>query len=322
MKTLVTGGTGFVGSHLVETLRREGHEVTALVRSPHKATRFPALGVRSVAGDLHHRAALEEAAAGREVVYHVAGLVAARNEAEFLRANRDGTRNVVEAASRQGRPRFILVSSLAAGGPSEPGRPRSLDEPPRPVTAYGRSKLAAEEAVRQGPLPWTIVRPPTVYGPRDTALLTAFKLAQRGIGPVFGGGQQELSAVFGADLAEALVAAAASDSTVSRIYCPCHPERLSSREMVEALARAVGRGVRMISLPASVARLLLTLIGGAARLVGRATLLNRDKADEFLAPAWTGDPAPLTRDTGWRAAHDLASGLAETVAWYRQEGWL
>jgi nucleoside-diphosphate-sugar epimerase len=322
MKTLVTGATGFVGSHLVERLRQGGHEVTVLVRSPGKAGALAALGVRQVAGDLHDSAALAQAAQGQDVVFHVAGLVAARNEAEFLRANRDGTKNVAAAAAEGGVRRFVLVSSMAAGGPAERGRPLVGTEPARPVTAYGRSKVAGEQAVRTSGVPWTIVRPPMVYGPRDREVLKIFRLARLGVGPVFGAGDQELSAVHAADLAEALVAVAESGAAQEQLYYACHAEIFSSGGLVHAVGAAMGRRVRTISVPLSVGRALLGATGIAARLAGRTTILTADKANEFFQPAWTGDPSPLTRDTGWRAAHDLAAGLRSTYAWYQSAGWV
>ncbi len=228
MKALVTGATGFVGSHLAEALRRRGDEVTALARSASKAAALEPLGVRVVPGDLHDRAALQRAVEGQDVVYHVAGVVAARGEADFLAANRDGTRHVVEAAERAGVGRLVLVSSMAAAGPTVRGHPLRGDEPPRPVTAYGRSKLAAEDVVTASRLPWTIVRPPMVYGPRDQEVLKVFRLARLGLAPVLGDGTQELSAVHGADLAEALVAAGTTGAAAGRIYYACHPEVFTS----------------------------------------------------------------------------------------------
>lgn len=321
MKALVTGATGFVGSHLAEALLRRGAEVTALVRSPGKAALLNKLGIRQVRGDLHSADALRAATADQDVIYHVAGLVAARDEAEFLRGNRDGTANLL-ASLGDARPRLVLVSSMAAGGPSPRGRPLTGDAPPSPVTMYGRSKLAGEAVVRASALPWTIVRPPMVYGPRDTEVLKAFRIARSGLIPVFGDGSQELSAVYGPDLAEALIAAAESDAAIGRIYYACHPELFSSMEFVRAVGSSLGKSVRVLTLPEWVARGALGITGTAARLAGQATILTADKANEFFQPAWTGDPGPLMRDTGWRPAHDLATGLAATAQWYRQSGWL
>ncbi len=321
MKALVTGATGFVGSHLAEALLRRGAEVTALVRSPGKAALLNDLGVRQVRGDLHSAEALRAATQGQDVIYHVAGLVAARDEAEFLRGNAEGTANLIEALGGAS-PRLVLVSSMAAGGPAARGLPLTGDEQPAPVTMYGRSKLAGEEFVRASGLPWTIIRPPMVYGPRDTEVLKVFRIARSGLIPVFGDGSQQLSAVYGPDLAEALIAAASSDTAIGKTYYACHPELFSSMEFVRAVGGSLSKSVRVLTLPEWVARSALGVTGAAARLAGKATILTADKANEFFQPAWTGDPAPLMRDTGWHPAHDLAAGLTATAQWYRQRGWL
>jgi nucleoside-diphosphate-sugar epimerase len=322
MRVLVTGATGFVGSHLAEALHRRGDEVTALVRSPGKAATLAPLGVRVVPGDLDQAEALARACEGQDVVYHVAGCVAAKDEDHFLRCNRDGTARLVAAAARARASRLVYVSSMAAGGPADRGRPLTGQEPPRPVTAYGRSKLAGEAVVTGGALPWVIVRPPAVYGPRDREVLKVFRMARLGVAPVFGDGSQELSAVHGADLAEALVAAGTAAATPGKVYYACHPEVVTSAEFVRAVGAAMGRRLTLLPVPASVGRALLGVTETSARLAGRTTILTRDKANEFFQAAWTGDPAPLTRDSGWRAAHDLASGMADTFHWYRSAGWL
>jgi dihydroflavonol-4-reductase len=322
MRALVTGATGFVGSHLVEALRRRGAEVTALVRSPAKAAPLVRQDVTLVTGDLHDRDALLTAARGQSVVFHVAGQVAALDETEFYRANRDGTANVLDAATRAGVGRFVLVSSMAAGGPSSPGKPLAGGETPRPVTAYGRSKLAAEALVRGSALPWTILRPPMVYGPRDREVLKIFRLARLGLGPVFGDGTQELSAVHGADLAGALIASALSEKTGGRVYYACPPETFTSAAFVRAVGDTVGRSVSVVRIPLRLGSVVLAATGMVARLAHQRTLLTADKAHEFFEPAWTGDPRPLMEDTGWAPEFDLRRGLADTYQWYRSAGWL
>jgi len=322
VKAFVTGGTGFVGAHLVQTLLQRGAEVRCLVRNPAKALALGWRDVRLVRGDLEDAAALAEGCAGAELVFHVAGRISARDLREFMSANRDGTANVLEAASLQPPQRFVLVSSLAAGGPTTPGHPIDEARRPAPVTPYGQSKLAAETLVRVMPFPWTIVRPPAVYGERDREVLKVFKLARRGVVPVFGDGSQELSVIYAGDLAGALVAAATSPGAARKVYYAAHPTVTTSRDLVRAVGRAVGRDPRIVPLPAPVARAMLWAIGSIAHLAGRATVLSADKADEFLAPAWTCRPDALTRDTGWRAATDLSAGLQRTADWYRTEGWL
>ncbi len=324
MRALVTGGTGFVGSHLIDALLARGDAVTALVRSPAKAADLPARGVRVVLGDLHDRAALVQAAADQEVVYHVAGLTGALDEAEFMAANRDGTANLVAATAAQSPgARFVLVSSMAAGGPSRPGLPRSALQAPAPVTMYGRSKLAGEEAVRGSSLPWVILRPPTIYGPRDRDnLIAVFKIARLGIAPVFGSGAMELSAIYVTDLAEAIVAAGMGGTVVGGTFYTNHPEIVTSGQLVRLIGETAGRRVRILPVPSWIARGTLAVTGGLASLFRQRTILRLDKANEFYQEAWTGDPTPFMERTDWRAAHDLATGLPLTYRWYRDAGWL
>ncbi len=322
MKAFVTGGTGFVGAHLVQALRARGDQVTCLVRNAAKAQALGWTDVRLVRGDLDDAAALRDGCAGADVIYHVAGRISARDLDEFMRANRDGTANVLEAAAQEPLRRFVLVSSLAAAGPTVPGQPIDETRPPSPVTPYGQSKLAAELLVRAMAGSWTIVRPPTVYGEWDREVLKVFKLARAGLAPVFGDGSQELSIIYAGDLAAALVAAATAPATARRVYYAAHPDVTTSRELVRAIGRAVGRQPRIVPLPGPLARALLWTIGSIAHLAGRATLLSGDKAAEFLAPAWTCRPDALARDAGWRAETDLETGLRRTAAWYRKKGWL
>ncbi len=322
MKAFVTGGTGFVGAHLVQALQARGDRVTCLVRSPAKAQALGWTDVRLIKGDLDDAAALRDGCAGAEAIYHVAGRISARDTSEFMRANRDGTANVLEAAAQQPPDRFVFVSSLAAAGPTMPGKPVDETRPPSPVTPYGQSKLAAEQLVRTMADSWTIVRPPTVYGEWDREVLKVFRLARTGLAPVFGDGSQELSVIYAGDLAAALVAAATAPAARNRVYFAAHPVVITSRELVRAIGRAVGRQPRIVPLPRALARGLLWTIGSIAHLAGRATLLSSDKAAEFLAPAWTCRSDALARDTEWRAETDLETGLRRTAAWYRREGWL
>ena len=322
MRALVTGATGFVGGHLVDALLAAGDRVTALVRSPAKASGLANRGVQLVAGDLEQPAALEAAAREQEVIYHCAGLVAARDEAGFLAVNRDGVANLLAAATRVSRAHFVLVSSLAAAGPVRRGARRRGDETPEPVTQYGRSKLAGEQVLRAGALPWTIVRPPAVYGPRDREFLRVFKAVGWRVVPVFGDGRQELSLVYAPDLAASLAAVGRAPAAAGRVFYPAHPEVITSRALLSAVARAMGTRVAVLPLPRWLAAGVLGVVSLGARLGGRVTLLTPDKAHEFFAPAWTADPAPLESATGWRARTDLADGAAATAAWYQEAGWL
>jgi nucleoside-diphosphate-sugar epimerase len=311
MKVALTGATGFVGSHLVGALRRRRDDVVALVRRPSKAGALRASGCRLVEGDLRDERALDALVEGAEVVFHVAGLVAARREADFLEVNRDGTAALARAAARAGVSRVVHVSSLAVTGPTVPGRPLAEDAGLGPVSAYGRSKHAGEEALRSSGVPCAIVRPAAVYGPRDRAFLTLFRAAARGIVLLPGDGSQELSLVHAEDLASALLAAATSARTVGGTYHAAHPEPTTQIALAGAVARALGREVRTMTLPAPLVRGVLGLTGFTSRAMGRAPLLDGDKARELLAPAWTCSSDALREP-----------GLRETARSYRVAGWL
>jgi nucleoside-diphosphate-sugar epimerase len=331
VKAFVTGATGFVGSHLVEALVKDGHEVACLVRNPAKASRV--LGkrpVRMIAGSLFTPSALDQGCGGADVIVHVAGLIAARSRQEFHAVNAGATARLVETAHRvaPGLRRFIYVSSLSAAGPTSRGRPLDESQPPRPVSEYGRSKLAGEDVVRSGAVPWTIVRPPTVYGPGDRETLRAFRFARFGAMPQYADPGQELSFIHVEDLARAIISAAAP-ACEGRIYFACHPEVATWREAMTAIFSAARAALgkppappRFIPVPAALTVSILWFLGTAARVAGKATLLSRDKAAELLAEAWTCTPAALARDAGWRAAIDLHAGLPATAQWYAHHGWL
>lgn len=324
MRVFVTGGTGFVGSHVVETLRQRGHSVACLVRNPRKAeTVFGEPAPKLVAGDLGDVGALERGCADAEAVVHLAGLTAARSRAALFTTNAGGTRAVVDAVrtSGAGVRRFVFVSSLAAAGPAAEGIPPSTGDEARPVSDYGRSKLDGEAPVRALPRAWTILRPPAVYGPRDTEFLRLFRIARHGIAPVFGDGSQQLSMVFVGDLATAIVDCLESASAPGAYY-PAHREITTTRALVEGIAAALGVSARIVPIPRALVRPMLWISGSAARLSGRATLLGPDKAGEILATAWTCSPAPLEACTGWRATIPLTEGLRRTAQWYRTAGWL
>jgi nucleoside-diphosphate-sugar epimerase len=322
VRAAITGGTGLVGSHLAETLAARGDALRALVRDASRGGLLVSLGARLVRGSLEDEAALDELVRGCDVVFHVAGLVKARSSAEFLAVNRDGTARVAAAARRAGARRLVLVSSRAVTGPSRPGRCEDEASGPGPLTVYGRSKRAGEEAARASGVALTIVRPPAVYGPRDRAFLPLFRSAARGVVPLLGDGRQELTLVHARDLAEALVAAALSEAALGGVYHAAHPEVVTQRALAAAVGAAVGRGVRCVALPGALVRAVLAANGRIARARGRATLLDGDKASELVAPGWVCSSEALRRDAGWTARIPLEAGLAETARSYREAGWL
>lgn len=325
MKALVTGATGFVGSHLAELLLCKGWEVTALVRFPERKSwldLFPA--ITKAPGCLEDPASLAAAAAGADFIFHAAGLVKARSEAEYLRTNGDGTRALVDAALRKrgALKRFIYISSQAAAGPSVHGTATTEEAPPRPITPYGRSKLTGERAVieRAGELPATIIRPPAVYGPRDRDIFIYFKLASLGIVPIVGSPERVLSLVHVLDLVRGIVLAAESDQAEGNTYFITSGDH-NWRELAAAVSGAVGRGV-VVRLPGPILRAAACFAEAAGFVMRRAVTLNRYKAQEILEDAWLCSRQKAVTDLSYEPEWSLAQGMEATAAWYRKEGWL
>lgn len=321
MKVFVTGATGFVGSHVVPLLVARGDEVVALARRKDAADVLRAAGCTVVMGSLDDAAALRTAVAGAELVYHIAGLTSG-TEAELTAVNHASTLRLLHLFDASVLRRFVYVSSQAALGPSTPGRPLPEDAPCRPVTAYGRSKLAGEQAVMASALPWCVVRPPSVYGPRDREFLALFKVVRTGLAPVFGSGTQELSLVYAEDLAAAIVAAGSHPAANRQVFHAGHPAVVLSRDVALAAGRTLGKSPLIVPLPGVVATPVVAFVGYVAGLAGRRTVLNADKMAEFLAPSWLLDVTKAERLLGWRATTDLATGMARTAAWYKQAGLL
>lgn len=327
MKLLLTGANGFVGSHLVDHLVEAGAELSLLVRptadlrflEPHRSR------VRMVTGSLDDPTALRAAIRGVTHVIHCAGATKGRRPRDLFAANRDGTARLVQVLNEgPGRiERFVHISSLAAGRPATAYEPALEEDPPQPQSVYGQSKRAAEEAVCLGlESEWVVLRPAAVYGPRDREFLPLFVAANRGWAPVFGGGRQELSLVYVRDLVEVVWAALIRPEAVRRVINVASPEVTTSRELVLALAAALGREARVVSLPQGVLRVVCGLAAGWARVSGRPTVLAHGKYQELAARGWVCDTTRLRALLGAVCGTPLTAGLETTAAWYRAAGWL
>jgi len=320
---LITGATGFVGLHVAQVFAEHGTQVRALVRSSSRAGRLRELGAVIEPGSLEEPEAIQRAAAGVAVVVHLAALTHARTAAELDRVNVAGTRAVLAAVlAASPRPRrLVYMSSLAAAGPAERAIGRS--DPPRPLSAYGRSKLAGEhvvlDAARQ--LEVVVLRAPAVYGPGDAELLRFFRLAKVGLLPVPAGPPRPLQLVYVKDLAEAVWCAAVQPGAHG-LYHVASPEVYPWAAVCRALARTAGRKARLVRVPPGLIRAAAAASEWVAGGLGRSTMFNRDKAKELLAPGWLCDTEDARRELGFSAATPLEQGLKETWLWYRNEGWL
>jgi len=319
----VTGGTGFVGSHLVDTLCDAGLEPRVLVRDSASPRWIAGRPVAWVAGSLGDPDALRRLVAGAGTVVHLAGVVRAGSAAEFDRGNRQGTAALVEAV-RDAAPaaRFVHVSSLAAAGPSPEPAGLGPEATPRPLSAYGRSKLGAEAAVTAlgGEAWWTVLRPPAIYGPRDTDVLQFFRMAKAGW-MALPAGERWVTVAHVAEVVRAIVAAA-SGRGLHRILHLGEPAPRRLDVLLETLAAAGGVRARVVRVPGAV----LTVGGAAGSLLQRLGLrrvaLTADKVRELNARHWTARTAESLDELGLDAGVPFEEGAAATWAWYRERGWV
>ena len=317
MKALVTGASGFIGRRLASALARRGHDVACLVRKTSKTACLDGLPVELIVGDLGDPGSLDAAVAGRDWVFHLAGVVQAAGESAFAAANVEGTRNLVEACLRQapGPERFVFVSSIAAAGPSAPDRPGTETDEPRPVTAYGRSKLAAEGVVQETALrlPATIVRPPNVLGPGSKELERAIGLVRKRIFPAVGDGRPRTSLIDVDDLVEALILAASNVRSIGQTYYVTDGRAYAWPEITAALAEELGVGRFRIRVPHGAQILAARFAEAVARLTGKPPALTRDIVRAGRDHFWIYDGSKIERELGFRPRSTMRDSVRRSV---------
>lgn len=324
MIAVVTGGTGFIGQNLVRRLRDDGHEVRCLVR--HGGELPP--GVQRFAVDFSDPRSVRGTPAleGANVIFHLAGATKALGEAAFFDANVTPTRVLLGAVvARREYPRFVYASSQAAAGPAaDPHRPVDEDDPPRPVEAYGRSKLHAERVVEgfADHIPVTVVRPCSVFGPFDRDFLTLFRFAQRGLLVYPGVRDHWLSLLHVDDVIEGLLAAATNDRAICGRFFLASREPVQWRTVGCEIASAVGRRTRDVNLPYSLVRAGAIVGELAGRVTGRPTLANRQKVALSRERYWVCSAELARKSLGFSPSRSLADGVRDTYNWYRARGWL
>lgn len=326
MRALVTGATGFIGTHVVAALREAGHSVVALVRPTSDRARLTEFGANFCVGDVQDAASLSTAVSAVDAVFHLASLLKMPWSPDFHAVNVDGTAAVAAAAAAAPRPPvLVVVSSLAAAGPARTG-PRREVEDPEPVSRYGAVKLAAERAAIATGAPLSVVRPPLVYGEGDRTVLGLFRSVQRGFHVLPTWRSHPVSLVHARDLAEALVRIAEAGERVgaapgSGVYHVAGDETLEYADLGGRVAAAVGCAApRVVRLPGALTWAAAASSEAFARWRGTPAFLNLDKHREITAGAWTC-ANEKARSLGWTPV-DLDRRLRQTAEAYRAQGWL
>lgn len=339
-KVLVTGGTGFVGHHLLPRLLKAGAQVTCLIRTSSRLKELPGV-VHTVTADLTTGRGLPQALAGQEVIIHMAALLFGLGWQDYLRANVRAAYQIatalqtLNAADRQLLSRFVLVSSLAAAGPSGIAAPqRASDAAPEPVSAYGWSKLMVEQVLGKAlGEKLVILRPPIIYGSGDRGLLPVFRGAARGFAVSPGLGREfPISVVHAHDVAQAILLCAGP--AASGIYYCNDGQTHHMADFCRAMGTALGRRVRIIRLPLLFMALTAALASGASlawawgmntfcgKSIQKAPNWNLDKFREARQSGWLCDDTRIRQELAYRSEMDLASGMTEAVTGYREKGLL
>jgi len=321
MRALVTGATGFIGSHLVRVLIDRGFDVRVLVRKTSNLRWIEGLPVQRFLGELRDPASLEGIGEGADYVFHLAALLKGHRKEDYIEGNVTATENLLRALSGSGDiRRFVYLSSQAAAGPAL--HPKRESEEARPVSYYGLAKFLTEEAVRRSGLPYTILRPPVVYGPRDGELLFYFRSLKRGYA-FLPGNPEVVRIIYVEDLVEAIVDSALSDTTLGKTYFVAGEENMSAEDLLREIARALGiERPMIIKLPPQIVLPLVAFWSYLQRLFRKASMVNPDKIRELSQPGWNCSTEAAKRDFGFTPRHSLKEGLYKTVTWYLKAGWL
>lgn len=327
MRVLVTGGSGFLGSHVAERLAAKGHEVRCLVRKSSKTDFLESLSVTLVDGAVDKPASLVAAVAGVDAIVHCAGLVKAKAEEEFVRVHEGGTRALAEAAIAHAPDlrRFVHVSTAAVMGSGTEGKKFVESDTPNPGTRYAKSKLLAEHALLslKDRLPITILRPPAIYGPRDQEILAFFRMIRRSrLAVRLGDSMRSLSMVYGADCADACILAIGKDVPSGSTYFVEDGNVYSFDDLARGIAAAYEKPLLgMPRVPEGIIRAAAEVSEAYGRIFDQAMMFNRDKLNELFMQHFVLDGRRIRDELGFVPRTAFADGARTTAAWYREHRW-
>ena len=326
LKALVTGGTGFIGSHLAEALIRKRVQVRCLLRKTSDLKWLKGLPIEFVHGDCNDKTSLEKAVSGVDWVFHLAGVTKAIKEETYFEVNGMGTENLIHACLET-NPRLqkiIYISSQAAAGPSRNGRKKMELDPCEPVSFYGRSKRSGEESVlaHAHELPVLILRPSAVYGPRDKDILAIFKCLSIRIKPCPIDLDRRLSLCYIHDIIQGIILAVETQTKSGEIFFISDGNDYRMEEIGDIVAQAMGVAALRIRVPNAMILGIACFSEYFSQLVKKPFPLNKDKAKEMTQKNWVCDITKAKTLLGFEPRVPLSKGARLTFEWYKKEKWL
>ena len=328
MTALVTGGTGFIGSHLVDYLLLKNYRVICIVRESSNLRWLVNKPVEIFKFSFVDYSELEKVIAEADYIFHVAGLINAVTFEEFYQVNSLGTKYLIEAVNKYQKKlkRFLFVSSQTAGGPSQSfENPINEKSPAKPITNYGKSKKIAEDFVLEyvNNVPITIIRSPAVFGPRDTAMVPLFKSAKFGLGILIGFENSFINLIYGEDLVQGIIEAAESEKTIGETYYIGWSEPTTWGIMMEEFGRAMNKKfILKIKFPVFFVKAAGYLNELFGKLISKPQMFDYEKAVDFTQRFWIFSTAKAERDFNFKTKFQLREAVQKTIDWYIKEKWL
>jgi nucleoside-diphosphate-sugar epimerase len=325
MKVLLTGATGFIGSFLLEKLIEENYDVRIIRRKSSNLQFIKDLGVETFEASLDEVDKLKAAAKNCEIVIHVAGLTSAKNHEGYISGNKFNTKNILDAVDKSSIKKFIYISSLTAVGPAtDYDNPVHEETECNPITSYGFSKYETEKMIveQYSNIPFVILRPPAVFGPRDKAILTVFQSINYGLSPMMGLKEKYLSLIYVKDLVDAIIDSIKIQNNLHKIYFISSDKFYSWTEVVNLIAKLMNKKVIKLKIP----EFFVKIIAGISELLGtfssKPPVFNIDKGKDLLQSYWICSNQKSKKELDFKENYSLEEAMKETIEWYKENKWL
>jgi dihydroflavonol-4-reductase len=326
MKSFITGGTGFLGSHLVDELLKKNHEIYCLIRKTSNLRWLKDKKVTFIESEKENYEDISDIIKEANYIFNVAGVVKSKTYEGFERGNYLNTKYLLELALKVNNnlSKFIHISSLTVSGPNKSEKPVTEDDIPNPITTYARTKLKAEEEVMKykDKFPITIIRPPAIFGPRDAEILIYFQTFLKGLNSLIGIKEKYLSLIYVKDLVQGIMLAAEKAESNGEIFFISSDKEYSWKEISDVTAKVTNKKPIKIRIP----HFVVYTVGFSAELFSffskSAPTLNIEKCKDITRKRWVCSNAKAKKLLGFEEKYDLISGFTETVNWYKENNWI